>query len=131
MSQPWGPARLWTSCCVHGQRSVLLMPVPVGLSLSQNVECPCSLGTSCLPPGTSGLTEVILTLLIPLMHLSASLPGASPVTLKEKLMVESNWGLFQAQQILKRTEKITILLLILGLLVFSSHICNSRQPQGW
>lgn len=129
MSQPWGPARLWTSCCVHGQRSVLLMTVPVGLS--QNVEYPCSLGTSCLPPGTSGLTEVILTLLIPLMHLSASLPGASPVTLKEKLMVESNWGLFQAQQILKRTEKITILLLILGLLVFSSHICNSRQPQGW
>lgn len=85
---------------------------PVEFSLSQNVERPCSLGIFCMPPGTSGLTEVILTLLISLMHLSATLPGASPVTLKEKLIVESNWGLFQAQQILRRIEIITILLLI-------------------
>lgn len=55
--------------------------------------------------------------------------GASLVTLKEELEVESTWGLSQAQQILGRIETIATLLLILGLLCFLAMYAVPDSPR--
>lgn len=55
--------------------------------------------------------------------------GASLVTLKEELEVESTWGLSQAQQILGRTEMMTTLLLIVGLLCFLALYAVLDSPR--
>lgn len=55
--------------------------------------------------------------------------GASLVTLKEELEVESTWGLSQTQQILGRIETIATLLLILGLLCFLAMYAVPDSPR--